>query len=364
MHPCVLRARILCDGDDCDNRSASMNPAISMKRGSFQVWGFSLSLLMVSVAHSAHAQAGNKAAAEALFDEGRRLMAADQFAAACAKFEASQALDPGVGTSLNLADCYEKSGRTASAWAQFRETMSAAHKAGSSERERIARQHVQSLEPKLSYLTIATWKGQDVQVTRDGITVDAAVLGTAIPVDPGEHVVAASAANKRAWSTTVSVGATADRISVAVPILPDEPVAAELPTPPLTPAPAPVATLTTSTTTSRTDSNPGATQRTIAIVTAAVGVVGIATGTVFGIKTASTWSDAKADCHPYPHCSDAGRKLSQDAQSSGTISTVAFIVGGLGIAAGAVLWFTAPSRSETQVSLAIGPGSVDLHGRF
>src|SRR5580765_1680975 len=80
-------------------------------------------------------EASDKAAAEGLFDEGRRLMAEGKYDEACPKLEASQRLDPGVGTMLTRADCLEKRGKTASAWAQLREASSAAHKAGSLERE-------------------------------------------------------------------------------------------------------------------------------------------------------------------------------------------------------------------------------------
>jgi len=311
----------------------------------------------------AHAQSsgGSKAAAEALFDDGRKLMTAGKYPQACAKFEASQALDPGVGTSLNLADCYEKMGRTASAWAQFRETMSAARRAGSSERERIARERSEALEPKLSYLTIITWKGQDVTVSRDGQALDAAVLSTPIPVDPGTHAIAASAPGKRAWTTDVTVRDNADRVSVSVPILADEPklleanAATEAPAPPPTAAEAATALA----------SHAGATQRTIGIVAGAVGVAGIATGIVFGIKAASTWSDAKSKCNPYPYCGANGKKLSDEAANSGTIATVAFIAGGVALAAGVVLWLTAPTdTNERGVALGVGPGALDVHGRF
>jgi carbonic anhydrase/acetyltransferase-like protein (isoleucine patch superfamily) len=319
-------------------------------------------LLSVVVVSAAHAQASNKAAAEALFEEGRRLMGASQFAEACAKFEGSQALEPAVGTALNLADCYEKSGRSASAWAQFRETAAAAHKAGSPERERIARERADALAPRLSYLTVITRPGHAVVVTRDAVPLDAAEVGSAIPVDAGAHVIAATAPNKRPWSTTVQVGATADRVSVSIPLLEDE-SKSELPVP-IAVEPEPAAAPATAA--ARSDAaEPGSTQRVFAIVAAAVGVAGLATGTVFGIKASSTWNEAKAGCHPYPHCSAAAHEQSLDAQRSGTISTVAFIAGGVGVAAGALLWFTAPRReAASQVSLDVGPGCVVMRGRF
>jgi hypothetical protein len=316
----------------------------------------------LAIESTAHAQAGNdKAAAEALFDEGRKLMADQQYAEACTKFEASQRLDPGVGTMLNLADCYEKSGRTASAWAEFRETISAAHKAGSAERERVARQRVQDLEPKLSYLTIVPWQGQQVGVSRDGVAIDPGVLGTAIPVDPGTHVIAASAAGKRSWSTDVVVGAHADRVSVSVPILPDEAHEPQLTAAGEVPPPQPQAAAKPST----ASASPGSTQRVIGVVAAGVGVVGVVVGSVFGLKAASNWSDAKAHCDPYPYCGESGQKLANEAQTSGTISTIAFIVGGVGLASGAALWFSAPSGStEAHATLDVGPGTIMMHGRF
>ena len=125
--------------------------------------------------------AGDKATSEALFSDGRRLMSQGNYREACPKFEASLKLDPGVGAMLNLADCYEKNGQTASAWAEFREAISAARAAGSKDREDLARQRASALEPKLSRLTIVAGK-QAAQVTRDGTPVDSAAFGTAMPM--------------------------------------------------------------------------------------------------------------------------------------------------------------------------------------
>src|SRR5258706_8273705 len=123
--------------------------------------------------------AGDKATSEALFGDGRRLMSQGNYAQACPKFEASLKLDPGVGAMLNLADCYEKNGQTASAWAEFREAGSAARAAGSKDREDLARSRAAALEPKLSRLTIKAGN-KAVQVKRDGSPVEAAALGRAM----------------------------------------------------------------------------------------------------------------------------------------------------------------------------------------
>jgi hypothetical protein len=197
-------------------------------------------------------------------------------------------------------------------------------------------------------------------VNRDGVAVDPAVLGTAIPVDPGNHVITASAPGKRSWSTRLSIGARADRVSVAVPILADEPSHAPLPGRELE-SPQPTAAEIRS---SRQQSS-GATQRVLAIVAAALGLSGVATGSVFGIQAASSWNDVKSHCNPYPYCDEVGAKLSDDAHRSSTISNIAFIAGGVGIVSGVVLWFTAPASSgEGGSALRVGPGHVQLDGQF
>src|SRR3954466_14533076 len=97
--------------------------------------------------------ASDKAAAESLFDEGKKLASEHKYAEACPKFSESLRLDSGVGTMLYLADCYEKVGQTASAWGQFREAAAIAKRQNDA-REKIARERAARLEPKLSRLSI------------------------------------------------------------------------------------------------------------------------------------------------------------------------------------------------------------------
>ena len=98
--------------------------------------------------------ASQKVSAEALFDDALRLMKAGNFPEACPKLEDSQRLDPGIGTLLYLGECYERTGRSASAWAIFREATSAAEAAGQTKRVKMARERSERVEKQLAYLTI------------------------------------------------------------------------------------------------------------------------------------------------------------------------------------------------------------------
>jgi hypothetical protein len=295
------------------------------------------------------AQTSNKATAEALFTEGRTLATSGKCAEAIPKFQASQKLDPGVGTLLNLAECYEQVGKTASAWAEYREAISLARLAGSKEREELATERAKALEPKLSRLAIkVTGDASGVTITRDGEAVDSAELGVAIPVDPGKHVIEASAPGKQKFSQTVEIGDSADSKVIEIPALAEGTGEQGLP-PDQPPA-------------SKSD---GSSQRTIGLIVGGVGVVGVAVGAIFGLQAGSKWDDAKAECEDYPYdCGSKGVSLADDANSAATISTIGFIAGGVLIAGGATLFLTAGSSDDKGVSLGIGPGSVRIRGRF
>ena len=83
-------------------------------------------LLALAWSGLAHAADKNPVVAQALYDEARQLVAAEKFEQACPKFKASYELDPAGGTLLNLADCYERQGKTAQAWTTFKDALEAA----------------------------------------------------------------------------------------------------------------------------------------------------------------------------------------------------------------------------------------------
>lgn len=149
-----------------------------------------------------------KAAAEALFDEGRELIGQGQLEAACRRFEQSQALDPGVGTLLYLGDCYERLGRSASAWAMYREASSSARAAGQGERSRVADERARHVAPGLSKLAVmvaAENRIDGFELVINGRLLAPALFGASFPIDAGRYRLVARAPGRTEWSALVDV---------------------------------------------------------------------------------------------------------------------------------------------------------------
>src|SRR5262245_30710139 len=142
-------------------------------RATTLVFAAGLGLAVCAGGGSALAQpsADTRAAAAALFEDGRRLMGEGKFAEACPKLEESQRMDPGMGTLYNLATCWEQTNRTASAWVGYRDVAAAALAAGQSDREKVARGKAAALEPRLMRLKITVHPDVahgGAEVKRDG----------------------------------------------------------------------------------------------------------------------------------------------------------------------------------------------------
>jgi hypothetical protein len=163
-------------------------------------------------------RATEQALALELFQQGRVLMNEGRLAEACPKFAESQHLDPAGGTLINLALCYEKSGKTASAWAVFEDAQARAKQDGRADRIRFCREHMALLEPTLVHLQIElTSEPEGLSVQLDGRALDRALWGRAVPVDPGTHVVLVAAPGHEDWRQEVTAGPTTT--AVVVPAL-------------------------------------------------------------------------------------------------------------------------------------------------
>jgi hypothetical protein len=306
-------------------------------------------LTVLTGAGTARAQvAGGDAAAAAaeLFQQGRRALLDHQYPAACARFTDSQRLDPKVGTLINLALCEQGAGRIAHALARWDDALALA-RTTADPREPYVTEQREAVAPRVPRLTIrlAPEAPAGTQVRLDDDAPLAAIdPASPIPVDPGHHVVTASATSRasQAFPVDATEGATVDVVVGPGIALPPESTA------PLAPA------------------SSGRVQRIVAYSVAGLGAVGLGIGTVFGAQAISARND--------PRCSNgvcadtADQQIQRNGVTAGNIATGAFIAGGALVAGGIVLWLTAPrggptpSRTAGWLRCAPWPGGGILAG--
>ena len=302
------------------------------------------------------------AAAQQLFDDAKKLIADGKWAVACPKLEESLRLSATAGTKFNLGDCYEHTGKTASAWAQFLSAATQTKIAGQKDREKAARDRAAALEPKLSRLAIVVpteGRPAGLEVKRDGELVGQAQWGEAVPVDPGEHAVVANAPGKRPWKAKVEVTGAGTTAKLSVPELDDAAPAAT----PVVDAPAVKTTERPQDTPPRTSGNPNAT---LGWVLVGVGGAALVGGAVMFVLRGSEISKLDSACGADGKSCPASS--SDDIANGKTYTALGIGLFGLGVvAAGAgvgVLVMGGKDKSAAQVRLVpIGRGA-GLVGTF
>jgi len=317
----------------------------------------------------AHAQAQDQAAARALFEEGRRLLNSGKYEQACRTLEAASKLYGSPGILLNLGDCYEKLGRSASAWTEFGEAAAVASRARRDDQVVEAKRRQAAVEPKLTRLTIrVTGDVTGISVTRDQTDLGSAAWGQPIPVDPGTHEIHAEAPGRQPW-TTVIVSTAGQTITVDVPVL------AASPTPPAGPSPVHVAEEPVSTTSAAgsLESAPARPpSRVVDWVLVGGGVaVGAAGGVLWGLGSSRSSTASSADTTTKAKYQAA----TNDYNSAKTLFYVG--IGGVAVGAaaatvGAVLMVAGHGRRrgpamgaiEASPWVASGAGGVQVAGGF
>jgi hypothetical protein len=305
----------------------------------------------VQTSSQAPAQTGDaRAAAFELFTQGRALLEQEDYPRACAKFEESQRLDPGGGTLLNLALCHEKMGRTASAWVELAEALRVARLDGRADREELARSHVEALKPKLARLRIAVeGRAEGLVVKRDGVAMGEAAWNEAVPVDPGTHVIAASAPGRAPWRAEIAIDTAGNTETVRVPALTLHPIAIA----PVTVAPAPDD--------ARASDAPRSPVRTAGLVVGGVGIAGLGTAAALFFVASGKASASDRECPAADLCSRRGVELNHQAGGLADAST-AFAIGGAAmLATGAALFFFAPRHAAPVTCGRVVPG-IDSNG--
>jgi hypothetical protein len=329
-------------------------------------------LVFLAVARSASAQQDPGAARENL-KQGYALKKAGKCADAVPFFVESERLDPQAKTLINLAECEEELHRYVGAQTHLAEARDRARAGGQDELRAIAETRLKKIEAKTPRLTIALASGAppDTEVLRDGVLLGLPSLGAPLPVDPGKHTIVARSGSlaPRTYDVTLGEGETKTIVVApgdpgAAPSVHSDPVPAAPPDRPTTepvPQPAP----------SAPDATPSdGPSRVPAFVALGVGVVGVGVGSALGIAASSKWSKAKEECGAGCGATSAAYSTREDAKTMATGSTVAFVVGGVGLAAGIVLLLlphgSEGSRAAFHVSVTPAPAGTGLGvgGRF
>lgn len=284
------------------------------------------------------------AKSNALFDEGKRLLEAGQVAEACAHFTESNQLAPRAGTLLNLGLCHEQQGKLVAARGELQKALAMARHDGRAARVQVATEHLAIVEGKLSWVKITA--PPNVSAERVEIRVDDEVIerreSASVPVEPGRHVVTASANGYRTRQTIVTIDKGTPQTSVAQ-FAPLEPIH----TVERTPEESPHEVLPAA--------DDGRLVRTTALI---VGITGAVVSVVLGAWALDRKSVVASHCNASKVCDETGGAAASTGRTLVVASTIAFAVGAVGFGG----WFVLP-KNTSHATLPASAG-LSMGGSF
>ncbi len=288
------------------------------------------------------ARAADIAAARELGIEGVRLADSGDCAAALDRLARAEQLRHAPTTLERLGECQVKLGRLVDGTEALRRVLREALGPGAPAAFLAAQERANRIlaeaKPKIAQLKIAITAppNADFVVRVDGAIVPTANLNANRPIDPGPHVVEASGPRLLPMKTKVTLPeGGSDSVALALQLDPNAPplvepapaTPASLPPVPggLPPPPPPP---------------PAHASRAPAYVTLGVGAAGVVLGAITGAVALGDKSSLSNACGPSKVCGPSEESALSSAKTMATVSTVAFIVGGVGLAAGGTLFFT------------------------
>jgi len=293
------------------------------------------------------------AASEAAFEEGLRLMEANDLEKACPALARAVEVTGGhaVGGLLVLADCYERAGRSASAWATYRKARAFATEQNQPVRREQADAGVARLEPTLVRLKIVVPPEvaglSGLVVKRDDVVVAPEALGVAIPVDPGVVVVRAEAPRHMPFETELKVSAGDGTKELRLgPLAPSRP-------PP-----------------SPEEGDDFGRLGIAGVVIGATGLAGLGVALGLSLAAKGDYDDAIAD--PELECSGTvcnvlGKQATDEARYFGDVASATAIIGGALTAIGTamvVIEVAAPFVRKQSMAVSFGPLGFQVRGAF
>jgi tetratricopeptide (TPR) repeat protein len=352
---------------------------MTMRKGQRRLaWVLVTALLSAPLAAFAQSDE-QRAAARELATSGLDAFKAGKYDQALENFTKAESLFHALPHLLFIARSHAKLGQYVSAREAYlkitREVLPANAPQAARDAQSNASSEIANVEPKIGRVTINVAGKEQLKnlvVTLDGTPVSAVLIGSPMPIDPGDHVVEGVATGMRGkLSVGVAPGqrqdvalqleADASAAPAVVAVVPA--TAAAQPGPPPPPAAAPADTGTTH----------GGTNglRIGSYVAFGVGAVGLAGGIAFTVQSSSKRSDADKLCTlPNGYCElsvkDQVNSLDSDANKARTLAIVGYALGAAGIGAGVTLFVLSAGHSGKSASIApwVGVNSAGVRGKF
>jgi hypothetical protein len=308
----------------------------------------------------AQPSASDRATARALAEEGGEALDRKNYEIAADRFARADALVHAPTLSLELARAQVGLRKFVEAQESYlriiREGVPPGSPPSFTKAFQDAQKEIKAIAPRLGWVTLTITGANAFIANIDGNEVPKAALDVKRAVNPGNHVVKASADGYIANETSFAVGeGESAAVSLTLEPMPTSPSAK----PPTAPA---AKTTITSASGARVDTDTGrrgSTQKTLGYVALGIGGAGLVAGSITGIMAISRHGDLQTSCKSgacppeMQHTLDSYRTIS-------TISTVGFIVGAAGALGGTMLLLTTPTPREgrAQISPFIGLSSA------
>lgn len=292
-------------------------------------------LSLTSVAH-----ADKKEKAEALFKQGKKLMGDKKYADACAAFEESYQLDPGIGAELNVAKCYEEWGKIGRAFTAYQLAEKLARGDNDPRVEKI-HELVVALDGQVPRLTIKLPKDspKDLKVTLDARPITS--FGDPFVVDPGPHTIEYGVGDQRKQKIVPMDRGAENEVTLEITKGMIEaskggddkadPVIGGGDT-----KPKPMKTTSKPV--------PGRNMRIGAVALGGAGVLAIGISSVMTLSARGKYNDAlDMYCGGMTNgCDSMGLQITHDARSTANTATVIFLLGTAAVGGGVALYLLSP----------------------
>jgi hypothetical protein len=305
--------------------------------------------IAISSASSARAQSHPS------FEEAMKLMRDGMFAQACPKLEEALAAEKTMIIRFRLAECYEQTGKLASALNAYREVAGEAALKNLSDREAFAKKKAAELLPRVSKLKLLVPPEvgaiAELEILVNGVVLERSSWAAETPLDLGTHSIVVNGPGYRTWLFEFELKGEREIRTIQVPNQIE--AVAPTPTPTNTPTPTPE---------TPDDGGGLSTQAIAGISVGAAGVVLTIVGIAVGVAAKGDYDDSLVGCNAQNQCTQQALDAQESAVVSGNVATALFVIGLAATAGGVVMWILAPS--DDDIALGITPGGVALRAHF